>query len=321
VRVLISGYIINSGKLGAAHQYLAKPFKAAEILPRIRCALEAQERIENSNLGRVVKELQSFPVMPTAVSDILRLLDDDEADMDGIADVLNKDGGILTKITHMANSPMFGGDTSTMDGKEALLRLGTPNIRSLLLSLHVFQSYSRLDFQLLPVSTIWSHCMKTASTGQRVARFSGMPIEAVNDTYFAGLVHELGRLLLIDYAPERYRRVCGSAQKRKSPLSVAEMDEFQASHMELAEFMLRLWGTPQNVVDPVRYQEAPWEGPPHDYMTSAAAIYIAHHISQLQSDPIPYVQPELDEDYLKSIQADKIIQELSLHQRRLHRAA
>ncbi len=55
MRVLISGYIINSGKLGAAHHYLAKPFKAAEILPRIRCALEAQERIENSNLGRVVQ--------------------------------------------------------------------------------------------------------------------------------------------------------------------------------------------------------------------------------------------------------------------------
>lgn len=109
VRIIISGHAAQTEKIGAAHQYLSKPFDHRELESRIRQALNAQESLNNPELARLVASLQSFPVLPGIYTDLLRELEKPDSAFDRAADLLKKDGGMFSRILHLANSPLFRG--------------------------------------------------------------------------------------------------------------------------------------------------------------------------------------------------------------------
>ena len=306
VRVLISGYIVKAGRLSAAHQYVAKPLRGEEILQRLECALEAQEALEDSNLGCIVSRLQSFPVVPTAAAKLLKILDDNQADLSSVAELLNQDAGIFTKLMQMANSPMFG-TGEVKDSQEALLKLGTASVRGMVLSLHIFQSYEKITFPPWPVRRIWSHCLNTANLAQNAARLGGLPPMDCTHAHFAGLVHELGRLILIDNRPDDYLRVCQNAAGEEIALTEAERNYFGTTHMDLAAFMLRLWGVPSIVSEAVQFQESPWQSSRRDVFTPVTALYIADCAAQDGG----FVHAPVDLDYLKALDAENIARQIT----------
>ncbi len=300
VRLLISGAPSDIDKISVAHQYLMKPFQCEELERRIRLALDAQEQLDDPHLRDLLTSIQSFPVLPKVHEDLLRELGQDDLEFEKTADLLASDAGILTKLLQVANSPMFRGRETITDSRSALLLLGTRSVRALVMSLHVFSSYETLDFSELSVPAIWRHSLETARLAEELARNLGR--DASHAAFFAGLMHDLGRLVLIENHRERYRQVCQTATREHRPLADVEQEVFQCPHTLLSSFILQLWGMPTEVVEAVKWHQTPWCSPRATLVTPTTALYVADILNQRRSPVAGFAIPELDLNYLAEME-------------------
>jgi HD-like signal output (HDOD) protein/CheY-like chemotaxis protein len=302
VRVIISSHVGHTDNLGAAHQHLSKPCAIRDLETRIRQALAAQEALQYPQLARLVCSLISFPVLPTAYADLLYELENEDSALERTPELLRQDGGILTRVLQATNSPLFRGFSTVTDPKAALLQLGTRKVKALVLSMHVFDSYQRVHFPEMPVELLWRHSCSTARLARELCR-EALGDGPANDAFFAGMVHDLGCLVLMENHPESFRAVCQQAQQEGKPLCQAEKEVFQAAHEELSAFMLRLWGIPETVIEAVTYHNAPWESPRADRFSPTTALYMANIVTRQQSPPDRLMTPELDRKYLDALEA------------------
>jgi len=305
VRIMISSHVGFSKKLGAAHQYLGKPCSVQDLESRVRQALAAQRSLQNDPLARLVSSLTSFPVLPSVYSDLIRELENQHSSLDQIAELLDQDGGMLSRVIQAANSPLFRGDSAIMDSKAAVLQLGTQNVKALVFSMHVFDGYERMHFPEMPVELLWRHSCLTARLARELCGKT-LGDGPANDAFFAGLVHDLGCLILMENHPESFRALCQKAQSQGKPLSQAEKETFEATHEDLTAFMLRLWGMPERVIEAVTFQNAPWEGPHADRFSPTVALYMANIVTRLHRPPDRLPTAELDRKYLDRVGAPEI---------------
>ena len=302
VRIMISSHVGFSAKLGAAHQYLGKPCAVQEVENRVRQALAAQDALQNPQLAHLVASLTSFPVLPSLYADLIRELDSEDSSLERIAGLLEHDGGLLTRVLQAANSPLFRGSTTVTDPKSALLELGTSNVKALAFSMHVFEHYQRMHFPEMPVELLWRHSCSTARLARQLC-MRPLGEGPANDAFFAGLVHDLGCLILMESQPERFRALCQKAQQEGKPLWQAEKEVFHATHEDLSAFMLRLWGIPEAVAKAVTYHNTPWHSARADQFSPTVALYMADIVTRQQSPPDRLVTPDLDRGYLESVGA------------------
>jgi HD-like signal output (HDOD) protein/CheY-like chemotaxis protein len=302
VRIIVSAQAGSVEKICAAHQYLCKPFDIGDLGQRVRQALAARASLQNPDLARLVMSLNSFPALPGVYLELVRELEKEDSSLERAAELINKDGSVLTRMLQLANSPLFRGTSVITDSLGALLQLGTSNVKALMLSLHVFQSYHPLHFLEMPVDVLWNHSCQTARLAQEFC-LKKLDKDAADDAFFAGLVHDLGCLILMENGAERYRGVCTLATQEKKPLFEAEQQVFQVTHLEISSFMLRLWGMPETVTEAVTFSSAPWNGPSPHRFNPAVALYMADTLSRQQQPPDRFVTPPLNLDYLDSVEA------------------
>jgi HD-like signal output (HDOD) protein/ActR/RegA family two-component response regulator len=307
IRIIVSAHAQWVEKLGAAHQYLRKPFDLRDIEDRVRHALDAQAYLQDPDLARLMMPLTSFPALPGVYVELLRELDKVDSSLERTAELIRKDGGVFTRMIQLANSPLFSGTSAITEPTAALLQLGTNNVKALVLSLKVFQRYHPLHFPELPVQAIWKHSWKTAHLAQEFCR-KKLGESAASDVFFAGLVRDLGCLILMENETERYRDVCKMASRDRKSLLEAEQQAFHATHLELSSFMLRLWGMPETVVEAVTFCSAPWNGPRADRFGPTVALYIADTLSRQQDPPDGFSIPPLNSAYVESVGAQELLE-------------
>jgi putative nucleotidyltransferase with HDIG domain len=163
-------------------------------------------------------------------------------------------------------------------------------------SLHVFKHRETLHYPEIPVDALWHHSLETARIAQNLCRIK-LSEEASNRAFFAGLVHDLGRLILIEHQPENYRQVCQVARDLGSPLYVAEQEVFGVTHSELSAFMLRLWGLDPTIVEAVSKCESVPQNP--DFSV-ASAVYLANLWSRQANPPDQFLTGEVDPKLLEA---------------------
>jgi HD-like signal output (HDOD) protein len=295
VRIIISGHAARVDHLGAAHQYLAKPFGNNALTKTIHDAVLAQESLSNPDLARLVASLRSFPVLPAVYARLIRELEKETTPSEAIISLLNDDPAILSRVLQVANSPLFRGRVPVARASDALFQLGTRLITALVLSLHVFESRKDLCFPEMPLDALWQHSLETARIGQTLCRMK-LSDDAANAAFFAGLVHDLGRLILIENQPEHYREACQAARASGTPLSIEEQRIFGITHSELAAFLLRLWGMESAVVEAVSKCEAI---PGFSGFSITSAVYLANIFSRQTNSPDQLMTPEIDSKLLE----------------------
>lgn len=305
IRVIFSSYVGHSDNLGAAHQHLRKPCSATEIMTRVRGALSAQEALGNEALARLTASFAAFPVLPSVYSDLVRDLDGDGVPLEHTAQLLKRDGSVLTRVMQVANSPLYGTDSPITNPEQAILQLGTRNVKALVLSMHVFDGYDRIHFPEMPVELLWQHSCSVARFAQSLCAKS-LGEAAANDAFFAGLVHDLGCLVLMENHPSAFREACQKAQASGKPLHEVELETFRVAHEEISAFMLRLWGMPAPVAEAVLYHHTPWNAPNGDRFSPTAALYAANILARLHSPHDRLPTPEIDQEYLEKIQAPPV---------------
>jgi len=301
LRIIMSGHVAMDKltMITSAHQYLAKPFSPTALADLVKRSFAARERILDPGLLTVITGLRSIPSLPQVHQSLLRELEDGQTAVAAIARLIGDDPGLSLKVLHLANSPLFGSGQTVTDPMEAVICLGTDMLGAIVLSQSMFRHYEKVRRPEMDLGRVWTHCWETARLAQHICREMGLRAKRGEEAFLAGLMHEIGRFILIDNFPEPFKTACDRARQTRSSLAVCLREVFQASPAQAGAYILELWGLPAPVIGAIGSLDNP-EADGANPFSIKSALYIADHIASGKFPPDSFSVEEWKVDYLKS---------------------
>ena len=191
---------------------------------------------------------KNLPTIPTVLARIIALTDAEGASGKELVDVVEHDQALTSKILRLANSAFFGQSRRVATIPRAVVLLGFSTVRNLALSVKVWETLGN-GVARAHIEELWGHAFATAvATRVLTARLrAGDPDVA----FTAGLLHDVGRLVIALRFLEHYWRTVGGAGER-GPVETLESATFGVDHAEVGGWMLEAWSLPPGIVEAVR---------------------------------------------------------------------
>lgn len=299
VRIILTGYeetAMVMKSLGTAHQYLAKPCDAKTIRSTIQKTCALRDLLKRDSLREMVSNLSTVPSLPTLYKELMDEVNSADPSIKHIGQIVEKDIGMTVKILQIVNSAFFGLQRHISNATDAVMFLGIDTITSLTLSLGIFAQFDSKKIRREMVEEFRAHSEAVGAMAKLLA--STEKPETAGDSFTAGLVHDIGELVLAYNMPEEFAKARELAEAKKMPILDAEMEVFGATHAEIGAYLLSLWGIPWTVVEAVAFHHKPSEYQT-PYFSPLTAVHMADvfHNSRdpraqtprLQNCDIPYI--------------------------------
>jgi putative nucleotidyltransferase with HDIG domain len=302
IRIIQSGYVeqdVIMRGAGIVHQYLAKPWDVDTLVSTIERALFLQSLLGDPQLRSLLSSLRALPSPPALYARLTRACQDPRASLRGVADIVAEDPATTTKILHLVNSPFFGRTQQVADPMQAVQLLGIDMVKALVLSTHVFGQFppsAQLD-------AAWRHSLMTSSLSRIVAAAAGAEQAAVDEAAVAGLLHDIGQIVMAANRADSYSGVLRLMQEESLATWAAEERVFGTTHMAVGAYLLGLWGLPDATVGAVRYHHNP-RAVPRPSFTPLTAVHVANGFADMAANPAHTVTDVIDLVYLTDLGLD-----------------
>jgi HD-like signal output (HDOD) protein len=174
-----------------------------------------------------------------------------------VARLLARDPALAAKVLRTANSGYFGFPRTVSDLHEAVVLLGTETVQALVLAAQIYACLCTVGGDL---DGLWAHSMRVSALAREIALRAEGDRHAASLSAVAGLLHDLGQLVLMSRAPSEYADLVRRADGDEVALLCREHERFGLGHPELGAYLLALWGLAPSVLDAVAYHHA-WPDP------------------------------------------------------------
>ncbi|MDJ0781435.1 MAG: response regulator [Desulfosarcinaceae bacterium] len=305
VRIIFSGYtsqdvLIES--VGVAHQYLSKPCDDNQLLDTLLRAFTIQKLVRHDGLKELVAGLTGLPSLPSLYGEIMAELGREDPAIDKIGEIISQDLGITAKVLQIVNSPFFGLMQEVQNPSRAVGLLGLDMVRAMVLSAGTFSKFESVRAKGFSMEDLWQHGMQTAGYAKCIAQAHGSPLKVEDAAFIAGLMHDIGKLLVAANKPGAYEQVLARLADSDESFFQAETAVYQADHAALGGYLLGLWGIPDEVLQAVAYHHAPGRGRDKG-VTALTLVHVANAFSNQGADlaAAAFETMGLDRDYLNEI--------------------
>jgi HD-like signal output (HDOD) protein/CheY-like chemotaxis protein len=279
-RVVVSGDIDEltvSKCLLAAHRYFTKPFDPITLTKAIQSLGRAVDAAPRAELRELVGKLDGLPTPSETYLQLMKVLNSPDKSLEEIAQIVEADPSLATKVLQAVNSAMFGAGRSISSIFEAVQLIGLQVLRALVLTIHVFDFYQNARLKN-EVKLLWAHSAEVARHARKICSDRRWPSEIVEQAFLSGLLHDVGRLILAA-TPEATRNSLFPLYKfyREGEAECAVSRVIEA---EAAAYLLSLWGLPEVVISTVRDYAAGTRRPLEsvEVPSPAVALALAHEI-------------------------------------------
>lgn len=304
VRIVLSGHSEREAILrsvGPAHQFLAKPCDPEVIRHVILRASRLRALLTTPELRAVVGQVRSLPVLPDVYVELRDALRSPDCSTHQVGQIIARDMGATAKILQLVNSAFFGLRREVTDATQAAALLGIDTLQALVFVIGIF---SQLDTDrcagLNPKSLI-GHCYSTGTLARQICMHQHCPSSTIDQSLLAGMLHDLGKLVLACSFTDDYQRVLSAAPAGTTMACAQEREVFGVTHAEVGAYLLGMWGLPDPVVEAVAYHHRPGDCEGNEFLplTAVHTANALHHVraSGRTDDTIDL----LDEEYLARI--------------------
>ncbi|MDP9794885.1 HD-like signal output (HDOD) protein/CheY-like chemotaxis protein [Catenuloplanes nepalensis] len=294
-RVILSGQTNEDNLLRImvlAHEMLTKPATPEELIATIDRLLAARLAAYGER-ERVVAFVESLPSPPRTLVGLIAALESEDTSADVVGAMIEEDPAVTAQVLHLVNSSAYTAGRRISDVGQAVALLGLHTVRGLVLMHDLVRVFDAGD--ALPASWIdglTRHAIETS----RLARRLGAGTEWQSQAFSAGLLHEVGQLVLASARPADFRTALDSWTAADTALEDSERRVLEVSHVQVGTSLLGLWGLPATVIAAVAGHTTP---PPAGPVTCPAeAVALAHLIVETDLEPVCGSAAALDETTL-----------------------
>ena len=206
-------------------------------------------------VGKIKKEellesVTKLPVLSEVVMRAIKLIDDPQCSIRELTDLMSKDQSISAKIIKIANSAFYGFPRKIFSLSEAFIILGFRTIRSLLITASVSDLLKGpVDGYIITKGDLWKHSYAVAFTAGNVAK--SVRRHMMDTAFTAGILHDIGKLILGNYLKGAYQEVLLTAQTSNISLAMAEEKLLGYNHAAVGGMVLDHWNFPEIIVNAV----------------------------------------------------------------------
>lgn len=218
-----------------------------------------------------IEGLRSLPTLPANFSRLVAVLNDENASLRELEEIIRFDQALAARIITVANSPAFGNVGYINSLEQAILLLGFDLVKSIAVGVSVFQS-----FPLPPtlLKHLWAHAYSVGTVSNYLARKVSYADRSV--AFLGGLLHDIGRIILLTLFPSNY-----TFSEDADTLVESEKERFQCSHAEAGHHFLKSLYVPDEVCDAVLFHHSIDMGNPNRDVI--ACVYLAEGMMQLMN--------------------------------------
>ncbi len=197
---------------------------------------------KRKEVRKKLRKLEGLPTLPPIVQKLNQMIENENVSLSQIAEVIEKDQVITSKLLRIANSAFYGFPRKISTVQNAIFLLGINVIKILIMTSSIFEIIHREDIGL------WEHSIGVAACSKILAEkvFLKEPQEVAT----AGLLHDLGRVIQKVSFKEEYNKIKNLIEKGISPLK-AEEEILGLDHAEIGAFLLKQWNLPERLVETV----------------------------------------------------------------------
>jgi len=195
------------------------------------------------------RKLDALPMLPSVVTRLLSLRADDDDFFEKVVDVAREDPPLATRLLRLANSASSAPASPITALPQAVTRIGARSVAGLVTSMAVLRVFvPTTDGQ----RRFWIHSIQAGVAAQTIARSVPKLGIAPEQAYLCGLMHDIGRFVLFEGAPEELGRVDETNWATPAELIAAEKEICGFDHAELGWHACRKWGLPSLVSEVVQ---------------------------------------------------------------------
>jgi len=303
VRIALSGQTSKETILrsvGPIHQYLPKPCDAETLKNTISRVCSNKCLLNNPKLQGVISQLESLPCLSTLYTDLICELQSDDASIEKVGKIISQDIGMSTKILQLVNSSFFGVRQHVSGVSQAVSLLGLEIIKALVLTIKVFSHFDNIKTKSFSIPNLRQHSIIVGEWSKKITQMEHAPSKVSDFAMVAGLLHDVGKLVLASKIPQDYQHVLEHAENESISIYQAEQDILQATHCQVGGYLLGLWGFDESIIDALLDHHHPKYTQDKELIV-LAAVHAADVISHEQDSsagnlPAPQVNAEfLDE--------------------------
>ncbi len=289
VRIALSGYADRASSLkasGLAHQFLVKPCPIETIIATIHQTISAGSMVMNDALRDLVAQLRTLPSQPRTYLEIMEEMKKAEPSIAAVGEIIARDASMSAKIMQLVNSPFFGLTRTVINPSQAAVYLGLDTLRDLVLTIGVFVQFDSMKMQRLKLANLWDHCQRCGHLAKAIAtRLNGSPRQ-LNDAFVAGLIHDVGKLILADNFSQQYMEINWQASSENRETYFYEQRVFGTDHAQFGAYLFGLWGLSPAVQGAVGGHHQPMLSTTQDRLV-LLAVHAADAIDYLVNDKQP----------------------------------
>ncbi|MFQ5473125.1 MAG: HDOD domain-containing protein, partial [Dehalococcoidia bacterium] len=209
---------------------------------------------ESQTLAQIRREAQ-IRAVPTVLQHVMALTTNNRTSFDEVGAAVRRDHALALKVMKVANSSFFGAGKTAQTLSEAAHRIGMSGVRNTIATIMTIEHFHASALGGLTPQRFWEHSLATGAISDLLGQALGA--EDAENLFLAGLLHDIGRLVLSTVFPDHYRAVMEAGAERGINLIPIEKEVFGIAHHEVTREVLTQWETPVEVRDPAWAHELP----------------------------------------------------------------
>jgi HD-like signal output (HDOD) protein len=237
-----------------------------------------------AELEDLVDSTVSIPTVPRTLMEINRIFSDPEGSAKEAAALISQDPPIAAKVLRLANSSFYGARNPVSSIQLAISVLGMRILRNIVVQATVLEHLKGgADIGRFGTKWLWDHSFKVATAMHELSVVAkGDHRLKPDDAYTCGLLHDMGKILLLESAREQFAEALECSLAEQVPLHQAETRILGFTHADVGSLLCDRWKLPPRTVSAVRYHHAP--GPTPDELAVGSLVAAANALAHECSD-------------------------------------
>lgn len=288
--------------LPVAQQMILKPCDRGRLEDLLSRAERIRALLPEQTVRACVGRIERLPPAPRVYATLVSAIEKGDTSARDVAQIVAGEPAMAAKLLQLANSSFFRLARQISTVEEAVVHLGFLTVRNLVLSVEVFESAAPLPAASeLTVEGIREHALLVGRIATRICPPT-LPTQVV---FLAGLLHEIGLLVLGMGMPQEIAAAIQHAADAHIPLVSAERELLHATHAQAGGYMLGLWGLPLDLMEAVATHDDPWPEPRHmePSLDLCTVTHFANALANGQGSVSPRLPPaeHLDQALLAAL--------------------
>ncbi len=230
---------------------------AATLLSSIKRSACIQDWMGNEAIKNLVTQIRKLPAQPKLHTQVTEELRSENGSMDAVGRLISQEPVMSAKILQVVNSAFFGLTREISDTTECVMVLGAERIKALILLAGVFSQYAAAKCPGFAPEPVWGHSIQVGAYARAIALAETKNARTAEAAFTAGLLHDIGKIVLAANLPEMYDTVQRLKVSKNITTREAELEILGTSHAELGACLLATWGLPLPILEAIAWHHEP----------------------------------------------------------------